>query len=135
MQTPRTFNPGRFQDVLTNRSATPEAHRTAPYFHRNPPLILQNDASAILAHRDTLLAYGIPATTRAVGTVEVVKKGKRDMNLQKLYIDDMDYLWARGKWSIDAQLKGRWLHSDIKDVAYPFTRKFYLDILQKGQLK
>ena len=34
---------------------SPEAYRTAPYFHRNPSLILQNDASAILAQRDPLL--------------------------------------------------------------------------------
>ena len=36
--------------------ASTEAYRTAPYFHRNPSLILQNDASAILAQRDPLLA-------------------------------------------------------------------------------
>ncbi len=114
--------------------ASPEAYRTAPYFHRNPSLILQNDASAILAQRDPLLAYGIPAMTRAAGTVELNGEVSNS-NLQSIYIDNPQRpLWARPRQR-EKPLTGRWLHSDIKDVTYPFTREFYKDILEKGSLK
>lgn len=29
---------------------------------------------------------------------------------------------------------GRWLHSDIKDRAYPFVRALFLSIIQRGGL-
>lgn len=38
-------------------------------------------------------------------------------------------------WRQEHQLKGRWLHSDIKDVAYPFTRAMFKDIIKKGHLE
>ena len=118
----------------TSPPTSPEAYRTAPYFHRNPSLILQNDASAILAQRDPLLAYGIPAMTRAVGTVEL-DDVKSNTNLQESYVNREEEPWARGQWSLDEPLRGRWLHSDIKDVSYPFTRILFKDILEKGKLK
>ncbi len=42
---------------------------------------------------------------------------------------------ARGEWHIKHQLTGRWLHSDIKDITYPFTRTLYKDIIRKGNLQ
>ena len=108
--------------------------RTAPYFHRNPSLILQNDASAILAQRDPLLAYGIPAMTRAAGTVKI-GSDRNNTNLQERYVNQEEEPWARGQWSEEEQLRGRWLHSDIKEVAYPFTRAMFKDIIKKGHLE
>jgi hypothetical protein len=35
----------------------------------------------------------------------------------------------------DDRLKNRWLHSDIKDVAYPFVYQVFDDVVQKGSLE
>ena len=94
----------------------------------NPASILQNDATSIHNSRDYLLAYGIPAMTQAVGKKPLGLNG-REYNLQNIYIDQIkDGLWAR----TSAPFNNRWLHSDVKDVAYPFVRALYKDILEKG---
>ena len=54
--------------------ASTEAYRTAPYFHRNPSLILQNDASAILAQRDPLLEVVIEITQICKNVMSIKKK-------------------------------------------------------------
>ena len=96
--------------------------------YRNPASILQNDATSIHNSRDYLLAYGIPAMTQAVGRKLLGLNGQ-EYNLQDIYINQIeDVLWAR----TSAPFNNRWLHSDVKDVAYPFVRAFYKDILEKG---
>ena len=96
--------------------------------YRNPASILQNDAASIHNSRDYLLAYGIPAMTQAVGRKLLGLNGQ-EYNLQDIYINQIeDVLWAR----TSAPFNNRWLHSDVKDVAYPFVRALYKDILEKG---
>ncbi len=116
----------------TTLPITDEGYRTAPYFQHNPVLILGNDTSVITENRDMLLAYGIPAMTEVVGKTSLTNVV--NLNYQWEYLDSLSTLpWAR----IDAgdNLSNRWLHSDIKDVSYPFTRRLYNDILQKGNLR
>ena len=114
-----------------NIPTTSEAYRTQPYFYRNPESILQNDAASIHNSRDYLLTYGIPAMTQAVGRKLLGLNGQ-EYNLQDIYIDRIpNVLWAR----TGEAFKNRWLHSDVKDVAYPFVRAFYKNILEKGSLK
>ena len=56
--------------------------------------------------------------------------------LQDVFVDNEEVRpWARGEWDVENQLRGRWLHSDIRDVAYPFVRKFYFGLLEEGCLK
>ena len=96
--------------------------------YRNPASILQNDAASIHNSRDYLLAYGIPAMTQAVGKNPLGLNGQ-EYNLQDIYIDRFPNVrWAR----TSTMFNNRWLHSDVKDVAYPFVRAFYKDILEKG---
>ena len=99
--------------------------------YRNPASILQNDAASIHNSRDYLLAYGIPAMTQAVGKNPLGLNGQ-EYNLQDIYIDRFPNVrWAR----TSTMFNNRWLHSDVKDVAYPFVRALYKDILEKGVRK
>ncbi len=113
---------------------TDEAYRTTPYFYHNPTSVLEGNVQVILEQRDALLAYGIPAMTNAVGRQQVSLGVQKQVNLQD-YSTQYGNAWARGAWESEQQLQGRWLHSDIKDVTYPFTRAFYKDLIQKGNLQ
>ena len=72
--------------------------------------------------------------TRAAGTVKI-GSDRNNTNLQERYVNQEEEPWARGQWSEEEQLRGRWLHSDIKEVAYPFTRAMFKDIIKKGHLE
>lgn len=111
------------------------AFRTRPVFLRNPALILGDDASAIRARRDHLLAYAIPERSKPTGKTSL-------NNLRIGYQLDCQWYaaqagknWARGPKSEEESLNGRWLHSDIKDVAYPFCRPLFLQLIDQGALR
>ena len=66
------------------------------------------------------------------GMESVFVTGKRfDLNLNDA---SMGVLKPNG-WPSRSKLNGRWLHSDMKDVAYFFNHKFYEKAIEKGSLK
>lgn len=114
--------------VIRKRLCSIKVARDGLLTYRNPASILQNDAASIHNFRDYLLAYGIPAKTQAVGRMSLELNGQ-EYNLQDIYIDRFPNVrWAR----TGEAFNNRWLHSDVKDVAYPFVRALYKDILEKG---
>ncbi len=78
--------------------------------------------------RTQILAEGIPALSRAVGrnNLDILTDRNADMN-------GMKNGWPPQR--LNSDLLDRWLHSDIKDVAYPFTYQVFDDVIQKGMLK
>ena len=109
------------------------AFRTRPVFLRNPALILGDDASAIRARRDHLLAYAIPERSKPTGKTKLpALLNDRQTNCQTKYVHPRsNSIWAR----TEQPFVNRWLHSDIKDVAFPFTRPLYRTIIEQGVLK
>ena len=104
--------------------------RERPIFLRNPSLILGDDAPAIRTRRDHLLAYAIPELSKPTGKCAI--QGVENLDLQKTFIDFFPRLpWAR----TEEWMNGRWLHSDIKDVAFPFVHSFYRQVIKEGMLK
>ena len=130
-----------FEGGIDNRSAPEKVQtftdidfRERPIFLRNPSLILENNASAILVHRDHLLAYAIPELSKPTGKTPL--HPRRSFNLQSFISPFSDETKTQSLWARPlGNLRDRWLHSDIKDVAFPFTRNFYRMIIQQGALK
>ena len=118
--------------VTTVNDYDEKAFRERPIFWHNPPEVLGADASAILAQRDHLLAQAIPALSQATGKSKV-NGVKGDSDLQD-FVTEFEGKWPREERSVAAPL-GRWLHSDIKDVAYPFTKGLFLELIEMGNLK
>jgi len=72
------------------------------------------------------LAKGIPALSQAAGSV-AVGLGK-DINMANLKNNG----WGR----TSGTLSNRWLHSDLKDMAYLYVESLFSDIfVEKGILK
>ena len=109
-----------------------KAFREHPIFWHNPPEVLGKDASTILAQRDHLLAQAIPALSQATGKSKV-SGVKGDKDLQN-FVTESEGKWPREEDN-EATPSGRWLHSDIKDVAYPFTKDLFLELIEIGNLR
>ena len=129
-----------FEGGLKNRptpdkvqSFTDVVFRKHPIFLRNPSLILSDDAASIRAHRDHLLAYAIPELSKPTGKCALpMLLSDHQTNCQTTYIHlEAQPIWAR----TEQPFVNRWLHSDIKDVAFPFTRSLYRAIIEQGALK
>lgn len=120
---------GAAADVSAEASASlgEATYRQAPLFCRQPPEILGDDPNAILDLRNTLLARAIPALSNAAGRTKMKIDQKQMLDLQ-MFISSF---WPRRNVSLEY----RWLHSDIKNIAYPHTRLFYNYLIEKGGLK
>ena len=109
--------------------------RTNPLFLHNPPLILGADASAILSQRDLLLAQGIPALSQVTGRVEITPISREDQyDLQRYMANTTSKGVQRGGAS-GRDSTARWLHSDIKDLAYPLSQALFHRVITQGRLK
>ena len=79
---------------------------------------------------DCHLAQGIPALSCAAGITDL-----SDIGILSIDINSTAYRpngWPAGR---DPPLANRWLHSDIKDVAYFYTHKVFEEIVRIGGLK
>ena len=98
-------------------SASSEQLLVDPVFNHEPSAILSGNMPQ--GDINVLLARGVPALSRPMGSgsvSEIEDVGRKDVNS---YSSDPD--WPH---KIESQWKG-WRHSDIKDVAYPFTREVF----------
>ena len=80
-------------------------------------------ASLTAAERDVLLARGVPALSRPAGSCPfspTIRGDNQDMNARKNYL-----IWPRTGYPI---FPG-WRHNDIKEVAYPYVRLVFEDLL------
>ncbi|MFO7871008.1 MAG: hypothetical protein R6V03_06200, partial [Kiritimatiellia bacterium] len=109
-------------------AATDEELREYPVFLRNPGDMLSSNIVPDTVNE--ILARGIPAMSPAAGvnkmaTIPVEKNAD---------LDSKDYKpngWPRNHETyVD-----RWLHSDVKNMAYLYTYKVFKEIAEKGELK
>jgi hypothetical protein len=79
--------------------------------------------------RAQLLGDGVPALSRAMGRNQLDLFANRNLNMNA----------KKNSWPLErlnSDLLDRWLHSDIKNVAYLFTYKVFDDIVRgKGGLQ
>jgi pimeloyl-ACP methyl ester carboxylesterase len=109
---------------LTNEQLIPD-----PFFVPGPPSLHDGGGSDYaLSHRNTLLAEMIPARTRPAGANRIASRAfvppdgaDRNLNLTS---SDFENGWPQERLSNEQKLN-RWLHSDIEEVAYPFTWKLF----------
>ena len=102
---------------------------TNAVFNLRPSSILNPTASRF--ETDCHLAFGIPALSPPAGRVSLqsVDIPSFDMNAPGL----KPAVWPAEGHGRD--LAGRWLHSDIKNVAYPYVRLVFESIVREGNLK
>lgn len=83
------------------------------------------------ANRDRLLAEVIPVLSRAAGKTSVSKFGR-----ENYYNFDMQEIFKNGWPDIRTKINNdyRWLHSDIRDIAYPFINGLFRDFVERGEL-
>lgn len=102
---------------------------TNAVFELAPPSI--TNAVATRHETDCHLAFGIPALSPPAGRVSLMPAGiiSYDMNSSA---------FKPSSWPSEGhagQLAGRWLHSDIKNVAYPYVRLVFKKIVEEGNLQ
>jgi len=106
--------------------ASPSELQSNPVFTHKPSTLF----SSSIAQSDIneLLARGIPALSPPTGGNKVNSFNHNyDVNG-----DDFKNGWGRGPTS---SYGTRWLHSDMKDMAYPYTHVLYDTMVSEGDLQ
>jgi hypothetical protein len=105
-------------------SASDSQLQVSPVFNRYPPEMFS--ATISQQNINNIHAKGIPALSLAAGRAYVGgTSGSLDMN------EDIPNGWGRN----DATYQDRWLHSDIKNMAYPYTFDIFNNIVTAGGLQ
>ena len=72
---------------------------------------------------------GVPALSGPVGTTPL----RQELNLQQLNLGDIIDSTIFPSWPHRHEIKWNgWLHSDIKDVAFPLVRQVFINIIDAG---
>jgi len=88
-------------------------------------------------HRDTLLARMIPAMSPAAGRIPVPKLSSaagEERNFDMNGTDIRPRIGPNPPWPANRTTTD-WRHSDLREVAYPYVRRLYERIAEKGFLK
>ena len=105
--------------------ATDEALIAESVFRKNPADIFSSQLDPAIVNE--ALAKGVPALSFALGRCPLTLPDFENYDM----VSEKPVLWAR-----DHETYGkRWLHSDIKDVAYPYVYKTFGQIVEKGELQ
>ena len=109
-------------------ATNPLAFAEAPVFRKNPPGMFTNSIPAAL--RNELLAKGIPALSPAAGKTEMDSLGDNNFNM------NTDFRPEGGAWGRNHEdYETRWLHSDMKDMAYFYTHRLFdklVEMIEEG---
>lgn len=105
--------------------------RSVPVF--NPyPASLTNTTSMSLLVRAAHLTQGIPALSPPTGGTAF---GGDAMSRNMFNLNDVNDIQRPHGWPTRSTYPGRWLHSDMKNVAFYYNYKFYEKVAEKGNLK
>jgi hypothetical protein len=114
--------------------------RTTPFFRRGRAsqtrtLYHETDGSAYATeHRPRLLAACIPSLSLAAGKTAIgslIGPGNnRNFNMQT----DFRNGWPAQRMSPNEILSDRWLHNDLREVAYYFVYPLFRQMVQTGEL-
>ena len=119
--------------VSTAQQMTDEDFKTNTVFYCYPSSM--NSTNISLLVRAAHLTMGIPALAKPTGVTQltsIVGDDNYDMNLN----DDEDGILKLNGWPTRSDWEEpRWLHSDLKDIAYFYLYKFFENVILKGNLK
>ena len=93
-----------------------------------------NSTNISLLVRGAHLALGIPALTPAAGIVPFGGNPMIDF-MVNVNENNSSGVERPNGWPSKPSYHDRWLHSDIKDVSYFFSFKFYEKLIEKGNLQ
>ncbi|NLF22855.1 MAG: hypothetical protein GX590_06795, partial [Lentisphaerae bacterium] len=99
-----------------------------PVFKRSPPEMMQSAIPS--STRNQIIASAIPALSGAAG--------KTDMDAQVMDDWDMNTLGKPdgGAWGRDGYpYYRRWLHNDIRNMAYLYTHKLFYELVELGGMQ
>ena len=114
-----------------NAVADPHVFATNTVFNPTPASI--TNATATRLEIDMHLALGIPALSPATGSTNFAAGDDEIIPSTDLEMYRDPSSWpTQGR---NPELQNKWLHSDIKDIAYLFTYELFYDIVQKGGLE
>lgn len=113
-------------------ATNPLAFAEAPVFRRNPSGMFTNSIPAAL--RNELLASAIPALSPAAGKTAFGfppgTVGEHNFNM------NADFRPEGGAWGRNHEdYETRWLHSDMKNMAYFYTHKLFDRLVEEGNLQ
>jgi hypothetical protein len=105
----------------------------APAFYRQPDALFDpNEPWSGLLHE--MLAKGIPALSHPIGAGSVGEaKGAANFDTNATAIIERPNGWPQVNRGFEDRT--RWLHNDVKDVAYFFTYKLFDKLVDEGGLK
>lgn len=100
-----------------------------PLFWHSPDFMFTNSIPAV--RRKQILAKGIPALSKSIGYCSIGGQGGflEEVNLT-------EQISRPNGWGRTHDVYGqRWLHSDIRDMAYMYVFKLYDRLVEKGNLR
>ena len=110
---------------LANRPETVVAFKYIPVFKCNPGDVFGGDGGALSDLRiNELLCCAIPAISTAMGRTTDVKS-----------VVSVDMSESQSGWGRDNTYGKRWLHCDLKDMAYFYEAALWDDFVNRGKLK
>ena len=109
------------EDELKNRL------KEKPAFNVNPKAVFQGSAIVAKDEQDRLLSCAIPAVSLAMGNAT----GETVGGITNKDLQTMRQQWGR----TDKRYQNRWLHCDLKDMAYFYNRGMWDDLVKEGGLK
>jgi hypothetical protein len=107
-------------------TANDENLRTNAVFWHNPTTMFSSNITSRVAN--DIIAMGVPALSYAAGVHEIPMPG-----LDKNYDNNLHKPngWGRN----EAPYFDRWLHSDLKDMAFPYTHDLFDQFTKQGALQ
>ena len=116
--------------VAEARTMTESDFRTNTVFYCYPSSM--NSTNIALLVRGAHLAQGIPALAPSAGHTYF---GDETLDDDMIDLDNLLKVPRPNGWPELSDYPNRWLHSDMKDVAYFYNYKFYEKATEKGNLK
>lgn len=114
--------------TLTANMASREQLQESPVFLQNPSSMFSQEISGL--ERDRILAKGMPALSYAMGI-----KGISQPSLGRNYDANIPEHRPNG-WGRSGTVYGdRWLHSDVKDMAYYYTYDLFDEVVYRGGVR
>ena len=105
----------------------PARFRDMPVFRWNLKNVFQSHTAEESDNlRNKLLANAIPAVSTAMGLTTTVK------GIDSIDMADYESGWGRSQWI--GNYKERWLHCDIKDMAYFYTHRLWEEVIKERVL-
>ena len=126
-------NPPNEGVMLTNYTAEAAAAMVADASITNHPVFeisgtSMNNPNATEANIREALAKHVPAVSSAVG--------KTNLGGSNIYSDDLNDSTYRSGWGRDGGIfPNLWLHSDIKEMAYHYVFPWFVELVNRGNLK